>query len=159
MNTRNFILEKISSRMAFVPVCLSVLILGSCADDGDFSGVVDDGGDKGASVAFSVSNAQDDASPAAAPQYAAAPMSPRRPQHTEARRERRRCGERRTLHHRDHHSWHLYREDGVRTAARQHRQVNHRAILVYRLPWRDIRWHKLLAVVPQQGDQCRRQTG
>lgn len=66
--------------MAFVPVCLSVLILGSCADDGDFSGVVDDGGDKGASVAFSVSNAQDDASPAAAPpaaapQYAAAPMS------------------------------------------------------------------------------------
>lgn len=75
MNTRNFILEKISSRMAFVPVCLSVLILGSCADDGDFSGVVDDGGDKGASVAFSVSNAQDDASPAAAPQYAAAPMS------------------------------------------------------------------------------------
>ena len=57
MNTRNFILEKISSRMAFVPVCLSVLILGSCADDGDFSGVVDDGGDKGASVAFSVSNA------------------------------------------------------------------------------------------------------
>ena len=50
MNTRNFILEKISSRMAFVPVCLSVLILGSCADDGDFSGVVDDGGDKGGSV-------------------------------------------------------------------------------------------------------------
>lgn len=36
MNTRNFILEKTSSRMAFVPVCLSVLILGSCADDGDF---------------------------------------------------------------------------------------------------------------------------
>lgn len=68
-------MEKISSRMAFVPVCLSVLILGSCADDGDFSGVGDDGGDKGASVAFSVSNAQDDASPAAAPQYAAAPMS------------------------------------------------------------------------------------
>ena len=33
LNTRNFILEKISSRMAFVPVCLSVLILGSCADD------------------------------------------------------------------------------------------------------------------------------
>lgn len=57
MNTRNFILEKISSRMAFVPVCLSVLILGSCADDGDFSADDGSGGDKGVSVTFNVSNA------------------------------------------------------------------------------------------------------